>query len=217
MIEAIFGIIGDVVGSFLTIAKDSFASWRQRKREGSYSAIRLICILHEYADQCVDVVEDDGTIHGEPSGRTESGEECYFVQVRPPTPPEYPDDIEWRSLHESLMHQILGLPNKARATNRYIDRIFAYVADPPGYEEGFQARKEGYARLGHDALHLVEQLSVEYEIPAKHMAGLGDDWDTRNFFAEKISFFDEQRTKARQRCGEAAVDLQPLLGSGNGN
>ncbi len=119
MIEAIFGLIGVVVGSFLRIAKDSFAARRQRKKDGSYSAIRLICILHEYADHCVDVVCDDGTWHGQPAGRTESGV-YYDPQVRQPEPPQYPDDIAWRSLPESLMHQIPGLPNKARATDRYI-------------------------------------------------------------------------------------------------
>ena len=199
MTEAIFSLIGVLIGSCIPIVKDIIESSRQRKREGSYSAIRLICILHEYANQCVDVVEDDGTIHGEPSGRTESGEECYFVQVRPPTPPEYPDDIEWRSLPESLMHQILGLPNKARTTDRYIDSIYEHVAGYPDYNEGFEARQEGYARLGRDALRLAEQLSKQYRIPATHKAGLVDDWDAMKFLTEKILFFDEQSAKAKQR------------------
>lgn len=213
MIEAIFGLVGVVVGSFLTIAKDSVVSWRQRKREGSYSAIRLVCILHEYADYCVDVVQDDGTSHGQPAGRTESGEEYYAAQVRQPAPPEYPGDIAWRSLHESLMHQILGLPNKARTTDRYIDGQAEYAATPPDYSEFFEARQEGYATLGHDALSLAEQLSDEYRITAAHKAELGSDWDPKVFLADKIAFFKEQRAKDKKCLEQAAGDLLPILGS----
>ena len=215
MIEAIFGLVGVVVGSFLTIAKDSVVSWRQRKREGSYSAIRLVCILHEYADYCVDVVQDDGTSHGQPAGRTEDGEEYYVAQVRRPAPPDYPDDIAWRSLPESLMHQILGLPNKARTTDRYIDGEAEYAATPPDYTEFFEARQEGYATLGHDALSLAEQLSNEYRITAAHKAELGSDWDPKAFLADKIAYFKEQRAKDKKRIELAAGDLSPILGSNN--
>lgn len=193
MIEAVFGLIGVVVGSFLTIAKDSFASWRQRKQEGSYSAIRLICILHEYADHCVDVVQDDGTSQGMPAGRTEGGEEYYVAQVRQPEPPKYPDDIAWRSLPEGLMHQILGLLSKARTTDRYIDGQAKYAATPPDYSEFFEARQEGYAKLGFEALNLAEQLAKKYRIEATHKTELGFDWDAKAFLSEKLSEFEKLR------------------------
>lgn len=207
MIEAIFGLVGVIVGGLLTIAKDGVTSWRRRKEEGSYSAIRLICILNEYADHCVDVVQDDGTSQGMPAGRTESGEEYYFAQVPQPTPPVYPNDIAWRSLPETLMHQILGLPNKARTTDRYIDGISEYVATPPEYSEFFDARQEGYAKLGHDALSLVEQLATRFRITATHKAELGDGWDPKALLAEKISHFDAQRAKAKQCFEQQGDDL----------
>ena len=193
MIEAIFGLVGVVVGSFLTIVKDSVAARQQRKQEGSYSAIRLICILHEYADHCVDVVQDDGTSHGMPAGRTENGEEYYVAQVRRPEPPQYPDDIAWRSLPEALMHQVLGLPNKARTTDRYIDGQAEYAATPPDYSEFFEARQEGYAKLGYDALHLAERLAEKYRIKATHKAALGFDWDAKAFLHDTIEKFENLR------------------------
>lgn len=195
MIEAIFGLIGVFVGSFLTIAKDSFAARWQRKRDGSYSAIRLICILHEYADHCVDVVQDDGTSHGMPAGRTESGEDYYAAQVRQPEPPQYPDDIAWRSLPEDLMHQVLGLPEKARTTDRYIDGQAEYAATPPDYSEFFEARQEGYAKLGYDSLRLAEQLAERHRIKATHKTDLGFDWDAKAFLRETISKFEDLKTK----------------------
>lgn len=215
MIEAIFGLVGVVVGSFLAIAKDGFASWKQRRREGSYAAIRLVCILHEYADKCVDVVQDDGTSHGQPAGRTDDGEEYYVAQVRQPASPEYPDDIAWRSLPEGLMHQVLGLPNKARTTDRYIDGQSEYTATPPDYSEFFEARQEGYAKLGYDALCLAEQLSERYRIAAAHKGNLGSEWDPKAFMAEKVKFFEEQRAEMRRRFEQPTCDLQPILGSRN--
>jgi len=215
MTEAIFGLVGVFVGSFLTIAKDSVVAWRQRKRDGSYSAIRLVCILSEYADCCVDVVQDDGTSHGQPAGRTKDGEEYYVAQVRQPVPPVYPDDLAWRSLPESLMHQILGLPNKARTTDRYINGQSEYAATPPDYSEFFEARQEGYAKLGCDALSLAEQLSDEYRITATHKAELGYDWDPKGFLADKIAFFEKQRAKNNQRFEQVVGDLPPVLGSNN--
>lgn len=193
MIEAIFGLVGVIVGSALTIAKDVFVAWRQRKQEGSYSAIRLICILHEYADHCVDVVQDDGTVHGMPAEVKASGEGYYVAQVRLPAPPQYPDDIAWRSLPEALMHDILGLPNKARTTDRYIEGQAEFVATPPDYSELFDARQEGYAKLGYQALRLAEQLAEEYRIKATHKADLGFDWDAKAFLRDTIKKFERLR------------------------
>ncbi|EEW60993.1 MAG: hypothetical protein KAI82_13650 [Tritonibacter mobilis] len=213
MIEAIFGLAGVIVGSFLTIAKDSYTSWRRRKETGSFSAIRLICILNEYADHCIDVVQDDGTSHGMPAGRTESGEEHYVAQVRQPAPLEYPDDIAWSSLPESLMHQILGLPNKARTTNRYIDGQSEYAATPPDYSEFFDARQEGYAKLGHDALRLAEELAEKFRIAATHKAELDSDWDPKTFLADKIVSFEEQRAKQQKRFEQQGGGWPPIFGS----
>ena len=207
MIEAIFGLVGVVVGSFLTIAKDSFAAWRQRKQEGSYSAIRLICILHEYADHCVDVVQDDGTSQGRPAGRTNDGEEYYSAQVRQPEPPQYPEDIAWRSLPEELMHQVLGLPNKARTTDRYIDGQAESAASPPDYSEFFEARQEGYAKLGYDALSLAERLSEKYSIKATHKADLGSDWDAKVFLRDTISKFENLRKEREAKHSSLLGDL----------
>lgn len=190
MTEAIFGLVGVIVGSFLTIAKDAFEAWWRRKEEGSYSAIRLICILYEYADHCVDVVQDDGTSYGEPAERSESGEGYYVAQVQAPAPPNYPHDIAWRSLPEGIMHQILSLPNKARATDRYVNAV-ADHALPPDYSELFEARQEGYAKLSYEALSLADLLATKFRITATNKVDLGSDWDTKSFIRDKISAFEK--------------------------
>ena len=209
MIEAIFVLVRVLVGSFLTIARDWSTSRKRRKEEGSYSAIRLICILNEYAGHCVDVVQDDGTSDGMPAGRTEGGERYYAGQVQHPAPPEYPDDIAWRSLPESLMHKILGLPNKARATDRYIYGQSEYAA-PPDFSEFFKARQEGYAKLGHDALNFAEQLAAKFGITDTHKAELNFDWDPKAYLADKKAFFDEERGKEKQHREQQGGNPYPF-------
>lgn len=188
MIEAIIGLVGVVVGSVITSSKEVWTSWLERRRDGSYSAIRLICILEEYASGCIDVVYDDGTAGGCPAGRTESGEEYYQAQVKTPDPLDFPEDIVWRSLPESLMHRTLALPNKARSTNRYISASSEHAC-PPDYADFFRARQEGYAQLGLDALKIADDLRQQFGISVENRAALNTDWDPVVFLRDKISTF----------------------------
>lgn len=128
MIEALIGLAGVIVGSVITISKDVWVSKFERQREGSYSAIRLICILDEYADRCIDVVNDDGTIYGQPAGRTEEGQEYYKAQIFTAVPLEFPKDISWRSIPEPLMHRVLALTNKARSTDSTFRPLLSTLA-----------------------------------------------------------------------------------------
>lgn len=186
MIEAVIGLVGVIIGSVITIAKETWTTWREHRRIGSYSAIRLICILEEYADKCIEVVQDDGTSCGRPAGRTDEGQEYYEAQVETPEPPNFPDDISWRSIPETLMHRTLSLPNKARHTNRYI-QVSSEFASPPDYDEYFDARQEGYAKLGLDALEIAKGLRDHFNIAVKSKADLNANWDPVEFLSERLS------------------------------
>ena len=188
MIEALIGLVGVVVGSAITITKDVWTSRLDRRRQGSYSAIRLICILEEYADKCIDVANDDGTVGGQPAGREESGEDYCESQAAAPDPLNFPEDIAWRSLPESLMHRILALPNKARSTNRHIEASGEY-AFPPDYAEFFKPRQAGYAQLALDALAIMEDLRKAFGISVESRTSLNTDWDPKAFLSEKVSSF----------------------------
>lgn len=198
MSEAWFGLIGVILGSVITISKDSWALWRERRRDGSYSAIRLICLLEEYANKCADVAGDDGYAYGRPAGRMESGEEVCEAQVATPEPPEYPADIAWRSLDESLMHRILALPNKARSTDRYISAC-AEHAFPPDYSEVFEPRQEGYALLGLQTLDIIEQLRRRYGVSVESSTDLGVDWDIKAHLEGLLEGFKKRDAKREER------------------
>ncbi|CUX03596.1 conserved hypothetical protein [Agrobacterium fabacearum S56] len=190
MIEALIGLAGVVVGSTITISKEVWTSWLARRRDGSYAAIRLICIFEEYADKCIDVVHDDGTAYGRPARRTESGEEYCEAQISTPDPLDFPDDIDWRSMPEPLMHRILALPNKARSTDRHVSASSEH-AFPPDYEEFFEPRQRGYAQLGLDALEIADDLRQHFRISVRSRAELNTDWDPMAFLRKKTSTTEE--------------------------
>lgn len=211
MMEAIIGLVGVIVGSVITISKDSWTTWRERRREGSYSAIRLICILEEYADKCIDVVGDDGTAYGRPAGRTKDGEEYYQVQVTKPEPVDFPGDIGWRGLKGPLMHRTLALPNMARSTDRHINAT-GDIASPPDYSEVFEARQEGYARLGLEALEIADDLRKHFDITVRGRAALKTDWEPREFLKGEISKIDQRRIEWEKKSVARTAALTQAAG-----
>lgn len=190
MLEALIGLAGVIVGSVITISREVWTSRHTRRQAGSYAAIRLICILEEYADKCIDVVYDDGTAYGRPARRAESGEGYCEAQVSTPDPLDFPEDIDWRSMPEPLMHRILALPNKARSTDRHISASNEH-ASAPDYEEFFEPRQRGYAQLGLDALEIAENLREHFRISVRSRANLNTDWDPMTFLRRKASATEE--------------------------
>lgn len=183
LVVAGVGLVGVVVGSCIPLFGEWIKSHLQRRKDGSYAAIRLICLLEEYADKCIEVCEDDGDyVDGDQWGYLEP-------MVPQPDPPKYPDDINWRSLKEEMTHRLLSLPNLARSTDKQINIAF-YHSNPPDRVEGFAARGEGYARLGHEASRVIAALKKEYSIksrtrtklsqglsPSEHLQGLVEEYD----------------------------------------
>jgi hypothetical protein len=208
MIEAVIGLVGVVIGSAITISKDVWVSRLERRKDGSYSAIRLICILEEYADKCIDIVGDDGTAYGQPAGRTNDGEEYYMATETTPEPPVFPDDIAWRSIGEALMHRALALPNMARSTDRHV-AVAGDFASPPDYDEFFEARQEGYARLGLEALEIADHLRQEFGVSASGRAKLNSDWDPAKHLRKKLTEFEKNRAEARQESVETSWSNEP--------
>ncbi|KHS45834.1 hypothetical protein [Novosphingobium subterraneum] len=184
MNDAVIGFVGVLVGVVATIGKDFVAYWIGRRNSGRYAAVRIVCILDQFAEKCVDVAGDDGTAEGRPAGRTASGEEYYEAQVDPPEPPVFPDDIDWTSISPDLMYRILALPNMALGTERFILAVSEH-SFPPGYDELFQARWEGYADLGLEALSIVDALRRKFNLPQSSIAIGNPDWDSTKFLRQK--------------------------------
>ena len=184
MNEAVIGFVGVVIGVIATIGKDIVSYWIGRRNAGRYAAVRIVCILDQYVEKCVEVVADDGTSQGSPAGRTESGEEYYSAQVDSPEPPIFPDDIDWTSIGPDLMYRILALPNLALGTERFI-RAASEHSFPPDFAEFFQSRWEGYADLGLEALEIIAALRRTFRLPKPSIAIGNPDWDSARFLRQK--------------------------------
>lgn len=184
MNEAIIGFVGVLIGVIATVGKDAVSYWTGRRNAGRYAAVRIVCVLDEYVEKCVDVVHDDGTSEARPAGRTESGEEYLSAQVDLPEPPVFADDIDWTSIGPDLMYRVLALPNLAVRTGRFISAASEH-AYPPDYGEFFQARWEGYADLGLEALSIATALRRQFNLPLTSMEAGNRNWDAACFFRKK--------------------------------
>lgn len=202
MNTALVGFIGVLVGASIGILKDLIAYWFGRRRRGRYAAVRIICVLDQYVEKCVEVVGDDGTAQGRPAGRHPSGEEYLEAQVASPEPPAFPADIDWISLSPDLMYRVLALPNLAVETERFISGASEH-SFPPDYDEFFEARWEGYADLGVEALSIAEALRGEFKLPKSSIAIGNPDWDSGNFLRDKKA--EVLRRREAERVASAGM------------
>lgn len=204
MMEAIFGFLGVIVGSFIPLIKDLLHKKQSRTEQGTYLAVRVICILDEYTDKCVEVVQDDGTVMGQAAERDESGYDIYIPQVPLPKAPFFPDDVDWKSIDGNLMYQILSLPNAVRSTNDSINFVANEISSPPGYEELFEARWEGYSNLGLKAIELVELLRKNYGLPKESPNRWNPDWNPKQYLERKINDL-----RAKRNSSLVSLDNKP--------
>lgn len=168
MKEAIIGFVGVIIGAFIgtiiPLLQQLYFDYRTRKRNAQYLAIRTVCILEKFIDDCVDIVSDDGTDRGRPAGNAGT---TYDPQVICPKTINYPDDVDWKCIDSRLMYQLLSLPNEIEIANRQI--LFAEESNsgPPDYIEVFEERYLQYAQLGLKALSLENEIRNKYGIPLK--------------------------------------------------
>jgi hypothetical protein len=126
MDKALIGLVGVVLGFFLTIFKDWLLQRTKTKKDYEYLTIRVVCVLDRFMYACVDVVNDDGTCMGQ------YDKDGYArIQVTPPTFNPYDLDVEWKSIPHTVMYEILNLPNRIETANHTIGSTFDHVADPP--------------------------------------------------------------------------------------
>ncbi|MBN9591923.1 MAG: hypothetical protein J0I02_06780, partial [Alphaproteobacteria bacterium] len=62
--DAVFGLLGVLIGALLTTGKDIWAYFIGRRSSARYVAIRVVCVLDKYVEECAEVVLDDGLSYG---------------------------------------------------------------------------------------------------------------------------------------------------------
>jgi hypothetical protein len=163
---AILGLVGVVVGAFLAWFRETRAQHRARRSHARYLAVRVVCVLDSYVDNCARAVLDDGLRDGK---RDEKG--CLQPEVSLPPPPVFSDDLDWKSIDDDLMYRLLSFPNEAEKVNRVVT-IAWNCSRPPDFEEGSEEQRSRYAELGLEAFAISEDLRRRYAIPVRER----DEW-----------------------------------------
>lgn len=201
MTEAIFGLIGVIVGSSITWVQSYWATRRAEQRNAKYLAIRVVCVLDKYVEDCLDVLRDDGLDYGQ-----RNSEGCRESQVRAPGPPIFPEDVDWKSIDHDLMYQILSMPSEVESAEGII-RAAGDISGPPDYEEWFEERKYHYAQFGIAAYKLSEDLCNRYGVKRKTY----NDVDPISRFKEEWIEINDQRSKRMVEQRNFVEKYQPNL------
>ncbi|MBL1432213.1 MAG: hypothetical protein COB94_002010 [Gammaproteobacteria bacterium] len=171
-------ILGGILGFVLSIIKDYFFANKKQKTERYYLAIIVSASLERFISKCLDVVCDDGEYD-------ERG--CLQTRVLSSNFEPMNLDVSWQSLKQELLYDILTLPEKINDANAHISAAAEYAADPPDYEEYFEARHLRYSELGLIACSVVNRLRVTANLPKP---------DQTEWLPEKV--FNEQKEKAEK-------------------
>src|ERR1700722_16847879 len=107
---------------------------RTKKGEATYLAIRVVCVLDKFVEDCASTAIDDGDDN-------EKGESV--ERVTAPQPPIYPTDVNWKSINDTLMYKLLSLPASTERAANYVQGS-TENAFPPDFSEWFEARTESY-------------------------------------------------------------------------
>jgi len=193
--DALSGLFGAIIGGVIVVSGQYILAEVLRRRDANYAAIRIVCLLEEYFEKCVEVVLDDGTFQGQPAGRTNEGQEYLKPRVSLPTTIAYPDDINWKSLSPKLMFRSFKLSNASISINRSIVAA-SQDAFPPDYEEYFAARHEGYARLGIEALDLSKAFKKAYGISEETKSDSYLYWDPEERLRSTLKEIEDRRKPA---------------------
>lgn len=187
MTEAIFGLIGVLIGSSVTWIQAYWTNRQTTNKNARYLAIRLVCIFNKYLEDCADVVKDDGLSYGQ---RTEEG--YLKPQVKAPGPPVFPNDVDWRSIDKDLMYEILSLSSEVESADRII-KAAGNMATPPDYDEWFSERAFWYGQFGLTAYKLSKELCEAYNIQMKTYG----DWNPVTDLKNELLLIQKRRDKEK--------------------
>jgi len=189
MDEKWLGLIGVGVGAVVVGGKELYFDWKRQHSNAKYMAIRAVCLLDRYMYGCADVVQDDGTVQGQPANQdgTHSAQADY-----PPFPIESLDG-DWKSMPQKLMFDLLSFSSRIESA---LGKIAGQAehAFPPEYEEEFEERQFQFAKLGLKANDIADQLRKKHGISERPK----DEWNPLESFQRRL----DEITKAREERAE---------------
>ncbi len=166
IISASAGILGVLLGNGFVTVKEIVLTASKTKKDVDYLAILVVSHLDRFAQGCVAVSKDDGTNdQGEPADEGQR----WAPTVK--TPEFQPLDIkvEWKVLPQTLMYEIMRIPDVQEGVNRRISASWS-SDDQPDYTEFFWTRRAGYAELGLKVTAVAKRLRAHAGFPTEDVA-----------------------------------------------
>lgn len=184
MIEAIIGLVGVIIGSLVTGLRDWVTSYFSKEARKKYLATRVVSMLEIFVDNCALILNDDGTVCGQPDK-----DGYYYPQVKPPTFEPLLLDVDWLSIDSKLMHKILYLPNELYMADSKIKSIWDCNSNPPEHPEFFEERYYQYSKLAIKANEIISELCKEsgIKISDEHK------WFDIDLFEKKLKIIEDHR------------------------
>lgn len=199
MNEAIYGLLGVIIGAAIPVLQTQWVNKQTTKKNARYLAIRLVCILDNFMEGCIDVIKDDGLSNVQPDI-----DGCLVAQIPSPHISVYPNDVDWKSIDHNLMYKILSLPSEVEMAKRMVAEAFK-ISEPPNFEQFFNERRFWYSYLGLVALWLSQQLTKRYNIQSKNY----NNWNPE----EELKIEHEKAAQEReQQVQKAAQFVKRTLG-----
>ena len=158
MSEAVAALVGAIVGSCIVVLREWLSSKVDSRKRGKYLAIRVVITLDRFVDQCAIVSLDDGHLEGFREEATATTED--------PSPIDFPEDVDWRSIDHQMAYDLLSLDNKLYDARQAINAAADY-ASAPDYDEYYETRRYRYALLGLEAARLARILRDTHDLPRR--------------------------------------------------
>ena len=196
MSEAIIGFIGVIIGAFLTPVIEWVRAARTDRKHARYMAIRVISIIDEFVDMCVEVAAD--------SGEPDQGGWYYYHAAVPKLEP-FPDGLDWEVIDHKLAYDILSLPNKLNDTKRNIRWESQHIGGPN--DELGPILQYEYSTLGLFALDVSNKLRNKYKIQQDPVDHRNPDWSAFKFLSETKEKIEKNRKEYEKKQAEFLASL----------
>lgn len=184
MSEAVFGLVGVILGSVISIFGSWFLMCCKRERDARHLASRITYQLDEYVLRCVHVAHDYGPNEPDDGSVTDKS---------PPSPPVYPNDVDWSSIDDNLMYRILALPCKAQYVHIIVSTAF-YNSSQVDIEDAVEEQQLRYSELGIEAYEITKILRNTYRIPHGNIGELYGE-PSHVILREKVDKIEEKRSR----------------------
>ncbi|WP_089644623.1 hypothetical protein [Escherichia coli] len=141
----------------------------KKEKELYFISTQLVFRLERFAQECAEVVNDDGWEDDKGYTRTSVSAEAFATEDI---------DGDWRVLPGRLLYRIRELSVLIPEANRYIS-VVNDNDNPPDWQMTFKERRYQYSRLGMRALLLARRLRQLNVMPSSHLDN-DSPWSVQN-------------------------------------